>query len=215
MFFVLSVAYISFPERPDSLLTNKNLNNAVIEASGSLGIFYSDSKCTPSYPNQTTQADPGHDWCSNIGTTDDMPWISYSFPSKSMRLKGYSVRNGCCRYYDCCCIPETGERIDYYCCCRLYSFRLQGSNDKKTWKTIHKVEKDISFHICQIKTYEFPMTESFNYVRIYLDEPKPGCPNCMQINQVELYGELSNTDNHFDNDDTDESISIIGKVKKN
>ena len=61
-----------------------------------------------------------------------------------MRVKRYSVRNGCCRY-SCCC-TEDGKIVDYGCCCTLYSYSLQASNDNKTWKVLHRVEKDKSFY---------------------------------------------------------------------
>ena len=63
-------------------------------------------------------------------------------------------------------------------------------------------------------TFEFDETESFKYVRVVQDEEYPDCPYCMQINQLELYGKK--TDDGFDSevDESDESVSIIGKVNK-
>ena len=149
--------------------------------------------------------------------SDEKPWIQFFLKNKAMRLKGYALRNGCCYYDYCCCDPETGKYLDYYCCCQLYSFSLQGSNDNKTWKIIHRVEKDDTIRICQIKTYEFDMTEGFQFIRLVMDEEYPGCPKCMQLNQVELYGETiysSYYSSYEDDLDNEESISIIGKIKK-
>ena len=215
----ITIAFIAFPDKKDALFAKSNKNSLITSASGSLGLYYGDQKCKQTYPNETLIEDKNIDWCSNIApsnTDGEMPWISYSFPHKSVRLTGYAVRNGCCRY-SCCCDSETGKVIDYYCCCRLYSFSLQGSNDNQTWKTIHKVEKANDFYRCAFKTFNFPQTESFNFIRFVLDEEWPGCPKCMQINQIELYGDLYDSLYSYSNEDNypdEESISIIGKIKK-
>ena len=212
----LGLQFIAFPEKKNALL----LNNKYVEtqASGSIGLYY-EGKCHQTFPNQTLQVNEKMDWCSNVATSkDDKPWISFNIgKEKSMKLSGYSVRCGCC-WYDCCCIDDGAEVKDVrYCCCRLYSFSLQGSNDNKTWKTIHSIVKDKSIYYCKAVTYEFPVTEAFRYVRFILDEEFPGCQRCMQINQIELYGEAISSpfSDSFDGDDNDESVSIIGKINKN
>ena len=218
MILLLSMAFVALPDRSDALLTKTDRNLLHIETSGSLGLFLGDSKCRATNPNDTLESDLKTDWCSNlVKENGEKPWISYHFTNKAMKLKGYAVRNGCCYYDYCCCDPDTGKYLDFACCCRLYSFSLLGSNDNKTWKTIHKVEKDSTIRWCQIKNYEFQTTESFNFVRLRMDEEKPGCPKCMQINQIELYGETKGAtfyDEDFNNQDEDESVSIIGKIKR-
>lgn len=216
MFILLFMEFIAFPERKDALLLNpeNKINDVVSESSGSYGLFFG-GKCHQTYTNETYHVDEKMDWCSNIAKSkNERPWISYSIKNKAMKLTGYSIRNGCC-WYECCC--EDNEKVyDYLCCCRLYSFSLQGSNDNRTWKTIHKVEKDIKFYSCQFKSYDFPETESFKYIRLIQDEEYPECPACIQINQIELYGKTISS-NYFDTQDDadgDESVSIIGKVKK-
>ena len=216
MLFLFYVKFMAFPEKNNALLTNAaKYNSLVVDASGSIGLQYG-GKCHQTYPNETTIENERLDWCSNIASKDssDRPWISYSIKNKGMRLTGYAVRNGCC-WYPCCCVDD-GHIIDEFCCCRLYSFSLQGSNDNKTWTVIHSVEKDRMFDDCQFKTYEFPQTESFKFIRLIQDEEFPGCPKCMQINQIELYG--TTTDSYFFSDaseeeENDESVSIIGKIK--
>ena len=214
----LSVAFVAFPDRQDALLANSYKSTILVQSSGSLGIFLDDAKCHPTFPNQTLTSNEEEDWCSNLQRgADDKPWISYSIKNKAMKVKGYAIRNGCCYYDFCCCNPETDERYDMDCCCELYSFSLQGSNDNRTWKTIHKVEKDSSILFCQVKTYEFDMAEPFNLIRFVMDQEKPGCPKCIQLNQVEIYGELVTSAFGFDyegDDEADESISIIGKIQK-
>ena len=215
MFLLISMSYTSIPKREDALLSQSRVA-PIIDASGSIGCRNSDGKCKQTFPNQTIVGDPNWDWCSNIGKSkDDHPWVSYRFPSKAMKIRGYSVRNGCC-FYHCCCDPETDEDFDLGCCCRLYSFSLQGSNNNKTWKTLHKVESDRDFYECQVKTYEFDLSEPFFYVRFVLDSPWPGCVKCLQLNQIELYGETihTNDDSYEGEEDNEESVSIIGKVKK-
>ena len=217
---LLTLAFTAFPDKTNALLSNKGSDmNLKIEASGSLGFFSYDSVCVPTLPNYTLVADRKYDWCSNLATEEKgMPWVQYHFPHKQMKLTGYALRNGCCDYVSCCCEPETGKDLDYVCCCRLYSFSLLGSNDNKTWVTIHSVEKDSSFLWCQTKEFEFEMTRPFNYIRFRMDQERPGCPKCMQVNQIELYGEIISSPYGYstleDEEENEESISIIGKVKK-
>ena len=209
--------FISFPERKDSIFQKASNKNTDIEiaASGSLGLYF-DGKCHKTFPNETVNIDQKMDWCSNVAkSNEEKPWITYNLKNKAMKLTGYSVRNGCC-YHKCCCIDDQtmiDERT--YCCCYLYSFSLQGSNDNKTWKIIHNVEKDDNFHRCEFKTYEFQQTESFRYIRFMLEKEYPGCPFCMQINQIELYGDTTNSFFAEDTEDNDESVSIIGKLNRN
>ena len=52
-----------------------------------------------------------------------------------------------------------------------------------------------------------------------MDEEYPGCPKCIQLNQIELYGKLMKSEypylTSYDNEEeNEESISIIGKVRK-
>jgi len=99
----------------------------------------------------------------------------------------------------------------------LFSYSLQASNDNKTWTVLHKVQKDERFDFCETKTFELKGKSSpYTYFRFVLDEEYPNCIKCMQINQIELYGEtVSSVYSSFtNNDDEDESISIIGRVKK-
>ena len=212
--FFLSIQFIAMPDRTDALLYNTK-TNLFIESSGSLGILLGDAKCHQTYPNETIIEDKKRDWCSNVAKENEKPWIQYSFKNSAMALTGYSIRNGCCYYYDCCCDPETGEIVVKHCCCELYSFSLLGSNNNKTWEVIHKVTKDDEFYWCKLMTYEFPKTQSFQYIRFVMDEPRPYCPRCMQINQLELYGEKHQSFSTFEEngEESEESVSIIGKVK--
>ena len=215
MLLLLAIEFIEFPERKDALLSTMS-SDVIFDASGSLGLFLDDGKCTITSPNWTLNHDREHDWCSNIASKTENPWISFSLPKKAMKIKGYSLRSGCC-YHFCCCDPETNQYVDADCCCDLYSFSLQGSNDNHTWKVIHQIQKDQSFYRCKTQTYEFDLTEAFKYIRFVVDEQFPGCLKCVQINQIELYGEAIHSlyyDNQYDIEENEESVSIIGKVKK-
>ena len=215
MLMILTMAYLAFPERNDALI-GPNAVNVKVDVSGSMGLLMDNGKCVPTEPNVTLSPDEKYDWCSNwVRSDDEHPWISYSISNKAMKLVGYSVRNGCC-YYDCCCIPETGELFDGECCCEIVEFSLQGSNDNHTWKVIHQTERDQGrLHHCESKTFEFPMTESFKFVRFVLDKQLSGCPRCMQINQIEFYGStISSYPDQYDNEENEESVSIIGKIKR-
>ena len=219
MFFSLVVAFIAFPENSDAILSHHNMNDISIETSGSLGLYY-DGKCHKTNGNETLISDEYQEWCSNIAADEKdpakNPYIQYSIKGKQLKIAKYSIRNGCCRY-ECCCVDDS-YIAGNSCCCSPYSYSLQASNDNKTWRVIHKVESDKYFYFCATKTYELPeKTQPFKYFRFVLDESWPHCPKCMQINQIEFYGEEVNSDYVLSNDnsDDDESISIIGRVNKN
>ena len=211
--FAILVEFKAFPNRKDALLKSESQSSVIIESSGSIGLHV-DGKCKQTFPNQTIIGEEEHDWCSNIAKgNNEKPWIQYSIKGKKMSVSSYSLRNGCC-FNACCCI-ETGEIIDGICCCSLYSYSLQGSNDNRTWKTLHKVEKDKYFYDCEVKTFDLDkQSEEFTYIRFILDEQRPGCLNCMQLNQIELYGNTVDSSSSYESNDEDESISIIGRVKR-
>jgi hypothetical protein len=96
------------------------LDNVEVESSGSIGQYY-NGKCHETNPNTTIgNNNIKKDWCSNIAKGgSSIPWITYSIKGKSMKLRGYSIRSGCC-YFDCCCVDN--EIIPECCCCALYSF---------------------------------------------------------------------------------------------
>jgi hypothetical protein len=208
--------FIAFPNKPNAIFKDAESrgNKIEIEASGSLGLYY-DGKCHKTFPNETIRQDEKMDWCSNVAEKKSgrSPWIMYSIKKKVLRISGYSIRNGCC-VYPCCCIDDT-HFVDGMCCCKLYSYSVHGSKDNRTWTVIHRVEKDNKFFDCQFKTYEFEKTESYVYIRFMLDEEFPGCPKCMQLNQVELYGETIDAIVSLSADDeSEESVSIIGKINR-
>ena len=215
MFFLsLSVAFVAFPPKQNSIL-NKYGSVVKVYSSGSLGYRYDSQNCLPTSPNYTVSYERQFEWCSNIGSdSEDKVWISFNIPHKSFKIYSYSIRNGCCDYY-CCCDPSTGRDIDYYCCCGLYKFTLQGSNDNKTWKSIHKYENERYLRFCEVKAFEIEKHQTFSFLRLLMDEGRPGCPRCMQINQIEFYGDVISSYSSFEDDeiDNDESISIIGKIK--
>ena len=208
------ISFIAFPESSDAILAKYNKESINIETSGNLGIYYK-GKCHMTYGNETLTSDDRTEWCSNIPKSS-YPWIQYSIKGKQIKATKYSIRNGCCKYYSLCCTEEDGVITDYFCCCKLYSFSLQASNDNKTWKVLHKVEKDRTIDYCVSKTYDIKEPSvPYTYYRIALDEEYPGCPRCMQINQFEVYGETIDAGYSMnENVDDEESISIIGRVKK-
>ena len=219
LFLVCSiVAFVEFPESKDSIFAHENKESIKVDVSGSLGVYH-DGKCHKTYGNSTVVTNRKAEWCSNIakvkGNPDYNPFIQYSIKGKRMKVSRYSVRNGCCDYA-CCCEEEGGKIIDEACCCYLYSYSLQASNDNKTWTVLHKVEKDRTFSYCLIKTFELEkISDPYKYFRFVMDEEWPGCPKCMQINQIELYGEtISSFDEIPECNEEDESISIIGRVRR-
>ena len=215
--FLMLMQFIAFPDKSDALLIN-NPSSIVAEASGSLGLYY-QRKCHQTFPNETYHFDKEFDWCSNIGSAADgkKPWIQYRLKNKKMKLNSFALRNGCC-YHPCCCLDDNTV-YDYDCCCLMHSFSLQGSNDNRTWKTLFKGEKVKDFWSCQFKTFDVESGgEYFTFIRLTMDEPYPGCIFCMQINQIELYGETKESPFDYENEDideNDESVSIIGKISRN
>ena len=214
---MIFMQFVAFPSRSDSIFDqiSDKQNEIMTYASGSMGLFYFDyRKCFQTYPNQTLKVSADEGWCSNIATGTDKPWITYSLKNKKMKLTGYSVRNGCCRHR-CCCV-EDNKPVDDFCCCELYSFQLQGSNDNQTWKVLHNVEKDARIRYCEIKTYDIDIQDSFKYIRLESQEAYPGCPFCIQINEIQLYGEvIQSFDSYeYDSDESEEAVSIIGKIAK-
>ena len=220
MFFItVFVAFIAFPESKEAIFAHESKDMISIETSGSLGL-YVNGKCNKTYGNETISSEQTTDWCSNIAedkkNPEKNPFIQYSIKGKQMRVKKYSVRNGCCRYL--CCCTDDGKIVDYGCCCYLYSYSLQASNDNRTWTILHKVKKDRNFYYCETKTFELERESApFTYFRFVLDEEWPYCQKCMQINQIELYGKTVSFsyDLYDDNPDEDESISIIGRIRRN
>ena len=216
MLLLFFIKFVAFPSRKDSIFSTVDKSSITASASGSLGLYY-DDKCHITYPNQTLVSDERKDWCSNIKNESGNPWISYSIKNKKMKVNGFSIRNGCCRRAYCCC-TEDGKIVDssslYRCCCALYSFDLQGSNDNKTWETIHSVEKRNEFIYCKYYTYEFEKTQPYKYLRILQKEEYPGCPFCMVINEIDFYGEVVDSLFEVEDYENDESVSIIGKVRK-
>ena len=215
----LLVAYVAFPESADAILAKSSVGSINIETSGNLGLHY-DGKCQKTYPNSTLVSDEYQEWCSNVAKDEkdpsQNPFIQYSVKEKQLKVYRYSVRNGCC-YYACCCDDENGKTIDYQCCCYLYSYSLQASNDNKTWTVLHKVEKDKNFNFCETKTFDLKeYSAPYKYFRFVLDENWPNCQKCMQVNQIELYGEAitAGYERYDESVEEDESISIIGRVKK-
>ena len=216
MLSLLFIHFTSLPNRKDGIISkyyNENIIN--VASSGSIGIYF-DGKCHQTFPNQTIiEGDNPKDWCSNIAKdANNPPWIEYSLKGKTMEISGFAIRNGCC-HYDCCCMFD-GDFVPG-CCCELYTFSLQGSNDNKTWKIIHKVEKEDHLRHCDVKEYTFRQTEKFRFIRFVQDEPYPGCTHCMTINKFELYGNAINAGYYNEEneaDETDETVSIIGRVER-
>jgi hypothetical protein len=220
---LIFVAFVAFPESKDAILQREKSENIRIDSSGSLGLFQ-NGKCHITNGSETLTSDEYKDWCSNIATNKDdpklNPFIQYSIKGKQMKVTRYSVRNGCCRYYTWCCHEEDGKIIDYDCCCSLNSYSMQASNDNKTWTVLHRVENDKTMFYCTSKTFDIEQnaaSKAYTYFRFVLEKEHPGCPKCMQINQLELYGETISSGfiPDSENADDDESISIIGRIQKN
>ncbi|EAX93722.1 hypothetical protein TVAG_354610 [Trichomonas vaginalis G3] len=213
---ILVLEIIPFDDKRENILLKaRKEGTLVVDASGSIGQYYS-SKCNPTYPNMTIRdKDDGFDWCSSVAKDNNhKPWLGFSVKNNKISVTGYSVRAGCC-YYGCCCLDD--NTFVRGCCCELYSWSLRGSNDNITWVTIHKVEKDSKMRYCTNRSYDFKPSKFFKYVRLFQDEVPSYCDFCMVVNRFELYGKTETGNAVIFDDETelesDEEISIIGKVK--
>ena len=75
---------------------------------------------------------------------------------------------------------------------------------------LHKVKEDRSFNFCSYKTFELKeKSPNYKYFRFSLDQECPDMQKCMQINQIELYGETIDAGYEMNEESEDEeSISI-------
>lgn len=206
MIFSILLQIIPFKERSDNIFS-QNEGLVEVDASGSIGQFYNGS-CHMTDPNHMVDSTTRKtDWCSNIAKNKkDMPWLMTTIKDKTMKLTGYGIRSGCC-YYGCCCEDDR----DTYCCCWIYSWALQGSNDNITWKNLHVVEKDNKFYSCINRVYDITINEFYKYIRLVQLEPWPGCEPCICLNKFELYGTTDDRGSVTIDSDNDDSVSIIGK----
>lgn len=221
MFCLILVEFVAFPERKDAIFEAHDDSREVIAtSSGSIG-FYKNGRCQKTDPNMTLGKDNKlTDWCSNIVSkdekTDAKPWIAYHIKNKRIQANSYAIRSGCC-YYECCCNDDS-TFIDEFCCCSLYSYSLQVSDNNVTWRTIHSVKEDQKFFSCTNRIHKFDHVEEFTYSRIVLDKQRPHCENCFALNKVEFYGSTIYYNGIYDtnvDEDNDESVSIIGKIDRN
>ncbi|EAY21072.1 hypothetical protein TVAG_173300 [Trichomonas vaginalis G3] len=191
-------------------------NKIVISASGSSKQYINGSIQLTKPEYAIDPIDKSYDWCSNCGrSSTDFPWIIFSLEKAKIKLEKYYLRAGCC-YDGCCC-----EDLSYCVRCCLYSWALQISNDNKTWKDVHKVDKDESMEYCAEKTYQLSETYTAKYFSIIQTEACPGEPPCLCLNKVEFFGDIiaddgiGEIDDFVSYHDDDDDVSIIGHISKN
>ena len=199
----------------NSIFKNAYKNNAIeVFVSGSSSQYINGTKQLTKPEYAFDQMEKEYDWCSNCGRSkEEHPWAVYSIKNKNIKINGYYLKTGCCEADQYCCCFD-----DVYCCeCCLYSWSLQISNDNKTWKTVHKVEKDMDMRRCKDKTYKFSETYTTKYVRLIQDESCPGDPPCIALNKIELLGQIENEDGIIfeDQENEEDDVSIIGHISKN
>ena len=142
------------------------------------------------------------EWCSNINKSkDDKPWISISFSTGFFKMSGYSLQAGCCDIS--------------WCCCRLNSWNMEGSNDNKTWVVLHSQEENKEFNDCKNATFEVTKQQNFKFFRLIQTNPSQNCWFCIDLTRMEFYGDFSGQlqyDEEFISDE--DEVSIIGRVSK-
>ena len=179
-------------------------NITAVEASGSYFCWDSiNRKDIPSKPEFCIDPESKTEWCSTVNKSkDDYPWLLVRLKNRKFKLSGYSVKAGCCSVED-------------ICCCRLYTWSLEGSNDNKTWVTLHKDERNMELSYCKNKTFEVKQSQYFTFFRIIQYDAEPGCWKCIQLAKIEFYGDLDGSYSSFEEQDLDDEISIIGRVTHN
>lgn len=186
----------------------------LIDVSGSSKQYINGSRQLTKPEYAIEPFDKSYDWCSNCGRTyDEHPWISFSLKSRKMRISGYYIKSGCCQDDLCCCDDDVYGCFD---CC-LYSWSLQISDDNKTWKEVHRIEKDYDMRKCKDSTYKFDQSYVSKYVRLIQTEACPGWPPCIAINKMELLGDIiseEGVDDFVSFHDDDDDVSIIGHISK-
>lgn len=204
MLFSLFIREFPFNEQFDGVFKNTyNENHVSVSASGSRPcFFYKLDKDVLTKPESAIDPNDTLEWCSNINNSkNDNPWIMTSFKDRKLSLSGYSIKSGCCEETNCCCL--------------IYSWSVLGSNDNKTWTTLHSVEKNKEVSECVEKSFRVDKKESFSMFKFIQDEPEPGCWYCMDISKLEFYGTIFENDNSNEDISNEDEISIIGRVKKN
>ena len=189
----------------------------VLDVSGSSKQYINGTKQLTKPEYAIYPWDKSYDWCSNCGRSyDEHTYITFSLTNKRFKIKGYFVRSGCCYEDGCCC-----EEYRYCVRCCLFSWSLQISDDNKTWKEVHRVDRDYEMRRCKERTYDFDKEYTAKYVRLIQNEPCPGDPPCIAINKLDLLGDVIGPDsNQIEEDfvsfhDDDDDVSIIGHISKN
>lgn len=204
--FLLLINELIFPfnDKFDGLFKKTYKQNITsIECSGSISIWNrTQKKDILTKPEYAVDPDAEeYEWCSNINRTkNDHPWLLFDFRKKKFSLSGYSMKLGCCDEMGCCCI--------------IYSWSIEGSNDNKTWTKIHQLEKQKDFRDCDSRSWETKSTP-FSYIRLIQDEPHPNCWYCIGLARIELYGILSGDNIEISDVEAEDEVSIIGKVYNN
>lgn len=163
----------------------------------------------PEYPIEPSVKN--HDWLSNLYYAfEGRPWISFSIKNARVKFDKLYIRAGCC--YTIC----PAERFKYNIRGCLYTWSLQTSEDNKTWKTIHKVEKDKDFEYCNEKFYTLDRYYDARYVRIIQDDPYPGDMPGFALNKLEFFGDViyDREDDIIDPSEDDEDITVIGHLSR-
>ena len=173
----------------------KNFNNTTMVASA--------SSTWLNTPSDVINPDSYYEFCTKY--KKEKQWFAVQFTEKSVKLKSYAIQLGCCYFYDSCC-------------CELYSWVLEGSNDNTTWSVLDKEDKLSDFYYCNSRTFELKKaSQPYSYFRITQTETKPNCDSCIGMMRMEFFGDLVAKGSYrpeiSEDAGDDEEVSIIGHVK--
>ena len=174
-----------------------------VSASGSYYV-YSQAKMSDveSKPENCVDPNAELEWCSNYDHKKEMkPWLLLTFNKSKVKLDGYSLGSGCCVYSTCCC--------------KMYTWQLQGSNDNETWDILHNDKNNNEFGFCLNKEFKIESNKWYKMIKLIQLDAENNCPTCISLRKIELFGEIESDEAWQNVEDADENeVSIIGKVKK-
>ena len=191
-----------------SLLIKTIPKNEFIEYDGIFHKYYNNTTMIASAssvwlnsPSDAINPNSYLEFCTKY--LDREQWFSVVLADKQLLMSSYAIQLGCCNFYDTCC-------------CNLYSWILEGSNDNRTWYIIDKKERVNDFTKCENKEFKIPSnTQKFSHFRFTQKEPQPGCKSCIGLKRMEFFGKLYDFQALIEDEQyLDTEVSIIGHLKK-
>lgn len=180
LFLILFRRHYKLNERYDGILKNEYDNNNIKIESNRESFSFNPKVKKEEIIKHENCLNPSseHKWCSKHDINKPgKPWIRIIFKNNTrILLKGYSIKFGCCN--------------KDACCCKIFSWLLEGSNDNFIWTKLHVIEKNDEFIKCGERTFEIFNFEFYKYFRIRDSDFYQKCATCISILKLEFYGDV-------------------------